>query len=72
MKEYLILAIKCNAPKGIFEGDFDDLSIEHQKLFGTPPDRVMCDAGTLGRWCMDCRFGDIEEERGLEVEMPSH
>ena len=65
LKEYLILTIKCGAPAGLFGGDFDDLSIEHQALF-EGPDRVVCDAGTPGRWCLNCRFGDIEEERGVE------
>lgn len=67
MKEYLILTIKCNAPDGLFEGDFDDLSVEYQELF-KGPNRVTCEAGTLGRWCLDCRFGDIEEERGFEFK----
>ncbi len=61
VKETLILIIKCAAPEGLFEGDFDDLSSEQQELY-IGSNRVICDAGTLGRWCLDCRFGKCEEE----------
>ena len=59
MKETLLIAIKCTAPDGLFDGDFDDLSPEHQELF-KGQDRVICDAGTLGKWCLDCRFVEYE------------
>ena len=54
-----------NAPGALFDGDFDDLSTKHQELF-IGPDRVICDSGTIGRWCLECRFGDVEEEREFE------
>jgi len=65
MKKRLILAIECTAPDGLFDGDYHHLSPEHQELFNGP-DRVICDAGTLGKWCLDCRFGEYDEERGIE------
>lgn len=73
MRERLILTIGCNAPGGLFEGDFDDLSPEHQALFRLP-NRVKCESGTLGVWCLDCQFGDIDREldwefRDLEMEV---
>jgi len=66
-KERFILTIECNAPPGLFEGDFDDLPTEHQELL-KGENRVICDAGTLGRWCLDCRFGEVYEE--WEIEFP--
>ncbi len=65
MVEKLILIIQCAAPEGLFEGKFEDLSSEHQKLFEGVANRVCCDSGTLGHWCLDCRFGDVEEEQEI-------
>ena len=64
MKESLIITIKCNAPDGIFEGDFDDLSPEHQELFNSRI--VKCESGTLGTWCCECKFGDVDEELDID------
>jgi hypothetical protein len=64
MKERLVLEIQCNAPARIFEGDFSDLLVEQQELFDKG--LVKCESGTLGTWCLDCQFGDVERE--LEFE----
>ena len=66
--ERLIITIECNAPAGLFEGDFDNLSPEHQALFRSSS-RVRCESGTLGTWCRECRFGEVSEELEIEWEV---
>ena len=60
MRERYVFTAICKAPDGIFEGDFDDLSSEHQELF--LENIVKCESGTLNLWCRHCKFGVIEED----------
>lgn len=60
----MILDIQCNAPTGLFEGDFDDLPVGQQEMFNKG--LVKCESGTLGTWCLECQFGNVDRE--LEFE----
>ncbi len=56
--------VACHADERMFAAEFDDMPKPMQQIFqGKNKISLPCEgSGSMGVWCNECRFGEIEED----------